>query len=158
MDLPSAYWHVHMEKSLTPKTAFEDPPRKYEMLRMPFGLRNSQATQQRLMDQVLNGVTDTSTYVDNILSHSTHFDEHLATLKEIFERLHQGNLNLRLDKSEFAREEVEQFGFTIDAMGLRPTDNGIVKLNQYPRPTSMKEVKRFLGMANYYQGVCSQIF
>ena len=53
MDLPSACWHVPMEESSITKTAFEVPGGKYEMLRMPFGLKNSQSTQQRLMDQVL---------------------------------------------------------------------------------------------------------
>ena len=71
MDMPSAYWHVPMEESSIPKTAFEVPGGKFEMLRMPFGLKNSQSTQQRLMDQVLGKVPKTDTYIDNILTHST---------------------------------------------------------------------------------------
>ena len=44
MDLPSAYWHRPMHKDSIEKTAFEIPKGKFEMLRMPYGLKNSQAT------------------------------------------------------------------------------------------------------------------
>ena len=151
MDLPSAYWHVPMEESSIEKTAFEVPWGKYEMLRMPFGLKNSQATQQRLMDQVLGKIPKTSTYVDNVLSHAVTTDEHFTNLEAIFKRIRKGNLSLRLDKCEFARSRVEQFGFIVDANGLRPTSDGVAKIKQYPTPTNIKEVKRFLGMSNYYR-------
>ena len=59
MDLPSAYWHIPMEETSIEKTAFEIPRGKFEMLRMPYGLVNSQATQQRHMDTVLKDVPNT---------------------------------------------------------------------------------------------------
>ena len=46
MDMPSAYWHVAMEESSIPKTAFVVPGSKFEMLKMPCGLKNSQSTQR----------------------------------------------------------------------------------------------------------------
>ena len=151
MDLPSAYWHVPMDESSIAKTAFEVPGGKYEMLRMPFGLKNSQSTQQRLMDQVLGKIPKTSTYVDNILTHSVTPSEHFRNLEAILTQLRESNLSLRLDKCEFMRQRVEQFGFVVDKNGLRPTGDGVRKINMYPTPTNVKEVKRFLGMANYYR-------
>ena len=151
MDLPSAYWHVPMEKSSIEKTAFEVPGGKYEMLRMPFGLKNSQSTQQRLMDRVLGKIPKTSTYVDNILTHAVTTGEQFRNLEAIFTQLQDSNLSLRIDKCEFLRESVEQFGFIVDKHGLRPTGDGVRKINMYPTPSNAKEVKRFLGMANYYR-------
>ena len=121
------------------------------MLRMPYGLRNSQATQQRHMDNVLGGVKNTSTYVDNILTHSPSEDEHLNILGECFKRIREHNLSLRLDKCDFGKKEVEQFGFVVNKNGIRPTDEAVGKIRKYPRPTCVKETKQFLGLANYYR-------
>ena len=66
MDMPSAYWHTPMEEESIPKSAFQVPKGKYEMLRMGYGLKNAQATQQRFMDQTLKPVQNTSAYIDNI--------------------------------------------------------------------------------------------
>ena len=118
MDLPSAYWHIPMDTESISKTAFEVPRGKFEMLRMPYGLRNSQATQQRHMDNVLGGVKNTSTYVDNILTHSPSEDEHLNILEECFKRIREHNLSLRLDKCDFGKKEVEQFGFVVNKKGI----------------------------------------
>ena len=86
------------------------------------------------MDQVLDKVPNTSTYVDNILTHSTTAAEHLDTLEMIFKRIRRSNLSLRMDKCEFAKNKVEQFGFIVDTECLRPTDAGVTKVNQNPRP------------------------
>ena len=93
MDMPSAYWHVPMDKASIPKTAFEVTGGKFEMLHMPFGLKNSQSTQQRLMDQVLGEVPKTKTYVDNILTHSVSTEEHFSTLERIFQQIRDSNLS-----------------------------------------------------------------
>ena len=121
------------------------------MLRMPYGLRNSQATQQRYMDQVLKDVPKASAYVDDILLHSETFDQHLKSLDKCLSKISQCNLSLRLDKCVFCKDKVEQFGFYITSNGIEPTDQGVNKIKQYPRPKDVREVKRFLGMANYYR-------
>ena len=87
MDMPSAYWHVPMDKQSIAKTAFQVPQGKFEMLRMPYGMKNSQATQQRLMDQTLEPVKNTRAYVDNTFTHSVEFNEHLEFLKQTFRQL-----------------------------------------------------------------------
>ena len=92
MDLHSAYWQIPMDESLISKTAFEVPRGKFEMLRMPYGLKNSQSTQQRFMDQILDEAINTNAYVDNILTHSISFDEHLNHLRSCFENLIKSNL------------------------------------------------------------------
>ena len=151
MDMPSAYWHIPMEAESIPKTAFQVPEGKYEMLRMPYGLKNSQATQQRLMDQALAPVPNTRAYVDNTFTHSKDFDHHLDALKKTFKQLRKYNLSVRLDKCIFAQHEVEQFGLIISEKGVTPSPKNVAKLKAYPRPNNTKELRRFLGMANYYR-------
>ena len=151
MDLPSAYWHVPVEESSIEKTAFEIPKGKFEMLRMPFGLKNSQSTQQRLMDNTLRNVPNTDAYVDNILTHSVMFNDHLSHLGKCLTELGINNLSLRLDKCDFAKPKVEQFGFVISPYGFKPSYENVKKIQDYPRPKCSKEVRQFLGLANYYR-------
>ena len=89
--------------------------------------------------------------MDNILTHSATTREYVQNLEAILSQLQESNLSLRIDKCEFMRESVEQFGFIVDKNGLRPTGDGVRKIKIYPRPSTVKEVKRFLGMANYYR-------
>ena len=151
MDMPSAYWHIPMEEESIAKSAFQVPKGKYEMLRMGYGLKNAQATQQRFMDQTLEPVPQTSAYIDNIFTHSKQFQEHLKYLKTCFQQLRKNNLSLRLDKCEFAQEQVEQLGLVISASGISPSPSNVSKINEFPRPNNIKELKRFLGMSNYYR-------
>ena len=151
MDMPSAYWHVPMDEQSIPKTAFQVPQGKYEMLRMPYGMKNSQATQQRLMDQTLESVPNTRAYVDNTFTHSVGFDEHIDYLTHTFKQLRIHNLSVRLDKCIFAQEKVEQFGLLISKSGITPANDNVTKIQEYPRPNNVKELKRFLGMSNYYR-------
>ena len=151
MDMPSAYWHVPMDKQSIAKTAFQVPQGKFEMLRMPYGMKNSQATQQRLMDLTLEPVKNTRAYVDNTFTHSVEFDEHLEFLKQTFQQLRTHNLSVRLDKCIFAQREVEQFGLLISESGVSPAPENVSKIKEYPRPNNIKELRRFLGMANYYR-------
>ncbi len=151
MDMPSAYWHIPMDSESIPKTAFQTPQGKYEMLRMPYGMRNSQATQQRLVDRVFEPVPNTRAYVDNTFTHSKEFKEHLDYVELSFQQLRKYNLSVRLDKCVFAQSRVEQFGLVISEEGVRPSPENVTKVEAYPRPNNTKELKRFLGMSNYYR-------
>lgn len=151
MDMPSAYWHVPMDEESIPKTAFQVPQGKYEMLRMPYGMKNSQATQQRLMDRVLAPVPDTRAYVDNTFTHSKEFQDHINALKQTFQQFRKHNLSVRLDKCIFAQHKVEQFGLVISEEGVTPSPENVSNIKAYPRPNNVKELRRFLGMANYYR-------
>ena len=46
---------------------------------------------------------------------------------------------------------MEQFGLVISASGVKPSPDNVSKIKTYPRPNNVKELKRFLGMANYYR-------
>ena len=73
LDIASAYWTVPIRDQYIEKTAFHSPRGLCEMLVMPFGVCNSQATVQRLMDQVLREATNAESFVDDILSFLSQF-------------------------------------------------------------------------------------
>ena len=118
---------------------------------MPFGLVNSQATFQRLMDNTLKGLDRVESYIDDCIIFSTSFEEHLTDLRDVFERLEQANIRVKYRKCQFGFDEVEFLGHLVSERGRRPTPTAAQKLAKFPTPKSVGELQRFLGSINFYR-------
>lgn len=99
-------------------------------------------------DLLNNGI---NIYLDDIIVYSRTFDEHIALLKEIFSRLRKHNFKLKVEKSKFLMKRIEYLGFIIDENGCLPNPIKIDCIKNYPRPTNVTEVQRYLGLCNYYR-------
>ena len=154
LDLASGYWCVLIAEKDRHKTAFSVPKGKFDFVRMPFGLSNSQATFQRLMDVVVQnikkkGFEGVEAYVDNILIHSKSIDEHYKLLQAAFDEIRKFNLTLRPDKCEIAFSEIEFLEYHVCENSIKPSQENVIKLLNFPAPTTKKQVQRFLGLANF---------
>lgn len=80
------YWQVPLMERTAKISAFVtlDDFLNYKV--MAFGLRNAPATFQRLMSQVLGGVSNCKAYLDDIVVYSKTWDEHLTKLSTVFNR------------------------------------------------------------------------
>ncbi|XP_029920671.1 uncharacterized protein LOC115368614 [Myripristis murdjan] len=153
LDLASGYWQVEMDPQDREKTAFTTPLGLFEFERMPFGLCNAPATFQRLMQQCLNGQLSESVlvYLDDIIIYSPDFSSHLQHLDEVFHRLWRHGLKLRLDKCKLLQPEVKFLGHVVDQKGVKPDPDKISAVLDCPIPTTIKQVRAFLGLAGYYR-------
>lgn len=153
LDLASGYWQVEMDPSDREKTAFTTPLGLYEFNRMPFGLCNAPATFQRLMQQCLNGQLAESllVYLDDIILYSPDYSSHLQSLDEVLGRLWKHGLKLRLDKCRLLQAEVKFLGHVVDGRGVRPDPEKVTAVQEWKAPTTVREVRAFLGLAGYYR-------
>ena len=103
-----------------PKTAFVTDSGLYEFEVMPFGLTTAPATFQRLMGTVFNDIRFKFiiVYIDDILVHSTTFDDHLEHLEEMFMRLRDANIKLKAGKCKFGFQSVIYLGHSISTEGI----------------------------------------
>jgi hypothetical protein len=103
LDLASGYWQIELEEKDKPKTAFITPEGLFEFNVMPFGLTNAPATFQRTMNTILSGLTwlNCLVYLDDIIIFSHSFEQHIKNIEEVFERLCQAGLKLKLSKCHF---------------------------------------------------------
>ena len=153
LDLNSAYFQIELDPETRHKSAFVTHDGVYEFLRMPFGLRNAPMSFQMLMSQVLKGLNwkFVLCYIDDILVFSSNFKEHIHHLGQVFQRLRDANLTLKAEKCNFAVDRVVYLGHVITKDGVEVDIAKTEKIRTFPEPRSQKELKSFLGLANYYK-------
>ena len=148
LDLNSGYWQVPIMKRDKEKTAFRTSSGQlYEFNQVPFGLCNAPATFSRLMDRVLSGLF----YLDDIIVFSSTWEEHLARLRQVFERLRHANLKLGAEKCTFATKEVSYLGHRVTEEGLLPDSALLAAIREIQPPKTATKVRSFLGLACYYR-------
>jgi hypothetical protein len=154
MDITSAYNNVPVRKEDIPKTAFcTKYGGLFEYIYMPFGMCNSAATFQRLIEIVLGSMQWHSAllYLDDIICHAQEFKSHLLRLREILKRLSTAGLKLKPKKCAFFQSEVTFLGHIVGQDGIRPNPDNVLKLVNWPTPQNQTDVRGILGLANYYR-------
>ena len=98
----------------------------------------------------LSGI-DVFLYVDDLLVASRDYEEHLQKLDRVLTRLEETRFILRPAKCSFMKQQIKYLGHIIDQNGVRPDPTKVQAVQDFPRPTTVKEVRAFLGFANYYR-------
>lgn len=153
LDFRSAFWQVEMSPCSKHKAAFITQDGVYEWKRMPFGLMNSPISFQTLMSGVLREMNFKSVlvYIDDVLIFSKDFDSHLQDLTQVFTKLRDAGLTLQPSKCHFAVKQLKFLGHVISRHGVEVDSEKTKVVSQFPVPKKQKQVRSFLGMANYYR-------
>ena len=153
LDLVSGYHQIEMDPDSREITAFSDGENLYQYTRMPFGVTNGPASFSRLVSVLLSGIplNQAQAYLDDILVAGKTFEDHLQNLETIFSRLADHGLKLNASKCELFRSEVKYLGHLVGRDGVQPLNDNVKAIELFPRPTSIKQLRRFNGMVNFYK-------
>ena len=95
-DLLKGYWQVPLTERAIEVCAFVTPHGLYQDKVMPFGMTNSPATFQRLMNQVISDLDDCECYIDDVVIYSDTFEQHMKQIHQFFERVSMANFTVNL--------------------------------------------------------------
>ena len=151
IDILKAYHQIPVAEEDVAKTAVITPFGLFIFPRTPFGLKNAGQDFQRLMDQIFGEVPRVFVYIDDILVASVDEKEHLHDLKVVLDSLRENGLVTNRKKCILGRTSLEFLGYLVDANGISPLPERVAAIREFQRPTSIKELQRFLGMVNYYR-------
>lgn len=153
LDLHSGFWQVEMDEADKEKTAFVTRNGLFQFSVMPFGLCNSPATFERLMETVLAGLhfKICLVYIDDIIVFGKTFEETLQNLEYVFQRLQQAGLKLKPSKCTLFKKEVLFLGYRVSGLGVQTDPQKIAVIKNWPVPIDPTEVRSFLGLCSYYR-------
>lgn len=153
IDLRSGYHQLKIKEQDVPKTAFRTRYGHFEFLVMPFGLTNAPAAFMDLMNRIFRQYLDSFVvvFIDDILIYSWNDEEHKDHLKIVLSILQEHQLYAKLSKCEFWLREVKFLGHVISSKGVAVDPAKIEAMTERQRPTSVHEIRSFLGLAGYYR-------
>jgi transposase InsO family protein len=154
LDVRWGFNNVRMKPGDEWKAAFRTNRGLFEPLVMFFGLTNSPATFQTMMndifrDLVMEGVV--VVYLDDILIFTETLEEHREVTRRVLALLQEHKLFLKPDKCEFEKTKVEYLGVIVSHNSVEMDPAKVAGVSEWPVPSNKKEVQSFLGFTNFYR-------
>ena len=121
---------------------------------MFFGLSNSPATFQRFMNDSFKDMIAEGwliVYMDDMLITSRNKEEDIKRTRRVLQRMKELDLHLKLKKCRFGVEEVDFLGLILRPGEITMDPTKLSGITEWPTPTKVKDIRSFLGFANYYR-------
>ena len=159
-DAHSGFHQMKMSKKSIPYTAFVVPFGCYAYTRMSMGLRNAPSSFQSGMNEMTEGLDFVLVYLDDVNGYSKQvpgktsddlWEDHLNKLEKNFIRCQSTNLKLKGSKCQIGATDIGFLGHHLSKNGLRPDPAKVDSLTTIEPPTTITELKAFLGLIGYYR-------
>ena len=154
MDLRWGYNNVRIKEGDEWKAAFMTPEGLFEPTMMFFGLTNSPATFQAMMNELLRDLINTGkvvVFIDDVIVGTETEEGHDELVAEVIKRLEENDLYVKLEKCKWKIREVDFLGVVIGLEGIKMEKKKVKGVLEWPTLKCVKDVQKFLGLANYYR-------
>lgn len=153
LDLHSGYHQIRLQPGEEFKTAFSTHAGHYEFTVVPFGLSGAPGTFQGAMNSTLATLLRKCVVVffDDILVYSRTYEEHVTHLRAVLNLLAKDQWIVKLKKCSFAQQEIHYLGHILSSRGVHTDPDKVSAVMHWPQPTSIKELRGFLGLAGFYR-------
>ena len=154
MDLRWGYNNVRIKEGDEWKAAFTTPEGSFEPTVMFFGLTNSPATFQAMMNKLLRDLINTgkvAVFIDDVIVGTETEKGHNELVEEVIRRLEENNLYVKPEKCKWKVREVDFLGVVIGPGGIKMEKEKVKGVLEWPMPKCIKYIQKFLGLVNYYR-------
>ena len=154
MDLRWGYNNVQVHEGDEWKAAFTMQKGSFEPLVMYFGLSNSPATFQKMMNEIFHHMSDVCiVYINDLMifMEMDHQEEHDRVMLEVLRRLHDNDLFVKPEQCHFRVTEVDFLSMIVSCDGIKMDPEKVNAILKCPEPTNVKQVRAFLGLSNFYR-------
>jgi len=153
MDLRWGYNNVRIKKGDEWKAAFITLEGFFEPMVMFFGLTNSPATFQAMMNELLRDLINmgkVAAFIDDVIVGTETEEGHDELVVEVIRRLEENDLYVKPEKCKWKVKKVGFLGIVIGPEGIKIEEEKVKGVLEWPTPKCVKDVQKFLGLANYY--------
>ena len=154
LDVHWGYNNVRIKRGDEWKAAFKMNRGLFEPTVMFFGLTNSPATFQSMMNEILKDLVDDGhvlVYLDDILIFTMTVREHQVLVTKVMERLRENGLCLKPEKCSFEEDSVEYLGVVVGGGEVKTEPSKAATVANWKIPTCKRELQSFLGFMNFYR-------
>ena len=153
MDLRWGYNNIRIKEGDEWKAAFMMPEGSFEPTVIFFGLMNSPATFQAIMNELLRDLINMgniAVFIDDIIVGMEIEKGHDELVVEVIKRLEENDLYVKQEKCKWKVREIEFLGVVIGLEGIKMEKEKIKGVLEWLTLKCIKDVQKFLGLANYY--------
>ena len=154
LDVHWGFNNVHIKPGDEWKAAFWTNWGLFEPLVMFFGMTNSPATFQTMMNDIFQNLIAEGimvVYLDDILIFTKMEEEHAQAVRRVLQVLKENKLFLRPEKCEFYKQRIEYLGLVISENKVSMDLVKVAGVREWPTPENKTDVQAFLGFVNFYQ-------
>ena len=153
IDLIQAFHQVPLSKATRKYASFSTPSEHLQLTRLAMGLQSSPAVFQRFICRVLAPLIGVCCfpYLDDVIVFSKDFDSHIVDMEKVIRLLKSYGLHGKFTKTKLFRREVQYLGHVVSDEGIKPVKDRIRAIQDMVPPTTVSELKSFLGMCNWFQ-------
>jgi len=153
LDVRWGFNNVHIKPGDEWKAAFCTNYGLFEPLVMFFGMTNSSATFQTMMNDIFRTLIAKGivvVYLDDILIFMKTEEEHERAVQRVLEVLMEHKLFLHPEKCEFHRKQIEYLGLVISENKVKMDPVKVAGVCDWPTPENQTDVQAFIGFINFY--------
>ncbi|KYO32531.1 hypothetical protein Y1Q_0013042 [Alligator mississippiensis] len=152
LNLSKGFWQMALDLDTIVKSVFNTSVGLYEFTVLPFGMHNSPASFQRLINNLLQRCEQFAmAYINDITIFSQDFESHLSHLTTVLGKIKQADLTVKVKKCQWALSEVVYLGHCVGGGHIVPLWDKIKAIRDWPPPQTKKQVRAFLCLAGYYR-------
>ena len=154
MDLWQSFNNIRIKEEDEWKRAFTMYVELFELTVMFFEMTNLLVTFQVIMNEILRDLVNEGkvvAFIDNMLVETETKKEYNKIVEEILRRLEENNLYIKPEKYMWKVRKIGFLGVVIGPSGIEMEKEEVDGVLSQPEPKNMKDVRKFLGLANYYR-------